>query len=262
MKSGSSRCTAGPRDLHRAPERWQEVGQVTQVLVVDDDDSIRRALGRYFERDGRYRLFLAADGFEALGILEREQIDFALIDLHMPRMSGIELVDRCDRTFPNLLYVVMSGFDDVIAQANQKLRLHPVLLRKPFELRQLDGIVAGAVKGEMWAQVRAMGPHNLRRGGWYQIHHDATDESDVMVHVGNALRRIRRGGVTLAGQRPPAWSIVQQDFSIPLPPIARKMGDRYGVCPNCLFRSAIGPGDSETLCEQCGRIFAVNWNKM
>jgi len=39
------------------------------------------------------------------------------------------------------------------------------------------------------------------------------------------------------------------------------MGDRYGVCPNCLFRSAIGPDDSEALCEQCGRIFAVNWNR-
>lgn len=234
---------------------------MAQILVVDDDADIRRALERYFERDGRFQLFLAGDGVEALGVIERERIDLALIDLHMPRMSGIELADRCDRNFPDLLYVVMSGFEDVIQLANQKLRLHPVLLRKPFELKQLDGIVTGALKEELWARVQTMGPHNLRRGGWYQVHHEATDDADVMVIFGDALRRLRRGAVTVTAKRPPAWSIVRQDFSVPLPPAAHAMGEKYGVCPNCLYRSALASSLSEMQCPECGRTFAVEWSQ-
>lgn len=233
---------------------------MSQILVVDDDAAIRRALARYLEADRRFQVFLAEDGVEAMAVLEREHVAFALIDLHMPRMSGIELVDRCDQEFPEVLYVVMSGYEEVIVQANQKLRLQPVLLRKPFELRQLDGLLAGALKGELWARVQAMGPHHLRRGGWYELDHDITDDIDVRVKLGDRFRRARRGVVTLAGRRPLAWSIVQQDLSIPLPPAALAMGERYGVCPNCRYRSVLPTFDAEFQCPDCRRTFAVHWD--
>jgi len=234
---------------------------VTQILVVDDDAAIRRALARHFERDGRFDLFLAGDGVEALATLEHEHIEFALIDLHMPRMSGIELADRCDHGFPDVLYVVMSGYEDVIEQANRKLRLHPVLLRKPFDLRQLDGLLSGALKGKLWANVHTMGPHQLRRGGWYQVHHDAADDTEVKVRFGDSIRQVGCGAATVAGRRPFSWSIVRQDFSIPLPPVAGAMGERYGVCPNCLFRSALPLAKAEFRCPDCQRTFAVNWDQ-
>ena len=119
------------------------------ILVVDDDTDIREVIGQYFEqRAGDHQVFMAQDGVEALEILQREHVDLALIDLHMPRMSGIELVDRCNRLFPDVRYVVMSGHEDAIALARQKLMFQPVLLHKPFELKQLDGIVAGALQDE------------------------------------------------------------------------------------------------------------------
>jgi len=234
---------------------------VPQILVVDDDADIRHALSRHLERDGRFHLFLAEDGVEAVSVLAREHIEFALIDLHMPRMSGIELVTRCDELFPDVLYVVMSGYDGVVEQATRKLRLHPVLLRKPFELWQVDRILAGALKGELWARVQAAGPHNLRRGGWYQVQHDATDDADVMVVFGDTVRRVRRSAATLAGRRPFAWSIVRQDLSRPLPPVARTMGERYGVCPNCLYRSGLPSSDGEFRCAACQRTFSVHWDQ-
>jgi len=234
---------------------------VPQILIVDDDAAIRHALSRHLERDGRFRVVLAENGAEAVSVLVREHIDFALIDLHMPRMSGIELVARCDETFPDVPYAVMSGYEGVIEQANRKLRLQPVLLRKPFELRQVDGLLAGALKGEMWARVQTMGPHNLRRGGWYQVRHDATDDADVMVVFGDTLRRVRRSAARLAGRRPFAWSIVRQDFSRPLPPVGRTMGERYGVCPNCLYRSGLPRSEGEFRCAACGRTFAVHWDQ-
>ena len=59
------------------------------MMVADDDSSIRENYGRILE-DGGYAVIGAPDGFEALRILQGEQVDLLLLDLRMPRKSGLE----------------------------------------------------------------------------------------------------------------------------------------------------------------------------
>jgi DNA-binding NtrC family response regulator len=113
---------------------------VRRILVVDDDAAVRRFLMRYLARQG-YQVYPAEDGIEALAVLRHTAVDFALIDLDMPRMSGIELVQRCEDEFPDLTYVIMSGEPDAVLLAERKLSLRSILLRKPFELDDVDAIV-------------------------------------------------------------------------------------------------------------------------
>lgn len=62
------------------------------ILVVDDNDSIRKLIMTYLQREG-YKTFLAADGLEALDILGREHIDLMIADIMMPKMDGYTLTE-------------------------------------------------------------------------------------------------------------------------------------------------------------------------
>lgn len=60
------------------------------ILVADDQDSIRKLIRTYLERSG-YRVFCAADGLEALAVLDQEHVDLMIVDVMMPHMDGLAL---------------------------------------------------------------------------------------------------------------------------------------------------------------------------
>jgi len=62
------------------------------VLVVEDTELLRRMYSDRLTQDG-YRVLLAADGLEALSILRSDTPDLILLDLVMPKMSGLEVLD-------------------------------------------------------------------------------------------------------------------------------------------------------------------------
>ena len=57
------------------------------VLVADDEAEIRELLRLYLEKDG-YQVLEAKDGAMALSLLEKEEIDLALLDIMMPGLDG------------------------------------------------------------------------------------------------------------------------------------------------------------------------------
>ncbi|HEY3285154.1 MAG TPA: response regulator, partial [Armatimonadota bacterium] len=61
------------------------------ILVVDDDESLRAFLVDALCAAG-YDVLEAGNGKEAIGLLERESVDLALVDIRMPQMSGIDLL--------------------------------------------------------------------------------------------------------------------------------------------------------------------------
>ena len=63
------------------------------ILITDDDPGFRETLGGVFEPQG-FRTLMAADGLEALEIVQREQVHLLLLDMHMPRLTGLETLLR------------------------------------------------------------------------------------------------------------------------------------------------------------------------
>lgn len=76
-----------------------------QILVAEDDKNTRRLLKAVLEAE-HYSVFAASCGEEALGIMEKEHIDLAVIDIMMPRMDGYELT-RTIREAQNDLPILM-----------------------------------------------------------------------------------------------------------------------------------------------------------
>src|SRR6478752_7080654 len=104
-----------------------------QVLVVEDDRTIRRLLHECLEDEG-YRVREAAHGEEALEILEHWQRDVIVLDLMMPRMDGwaFRAEQRHLQRGVDIPLVVLSASRDSVA-AGEEMRAAAVV-GKPFDL--------------------------------------------------------------------------------------------------------------------------------
>jgi CheY-like chemotaxis protein len=78
------------------------------VLVVDDEEVMRALLIRTMEYE-HYRVYSAADGVEALAIMEQNLIDLVIADVSMPRMDGRELALELAKRQPRMPVVLISG---------------------------------------------------------------------------------------------------------------------------------------------------------
>lgn len=107
------------------------------LLVVEDDELVRQFVRRALE-DAGYDLLVAADGQEALDLLETHPaVDLVLTDIVMPRMKGTELADRVRSTRPGTPVLYMSGYIDGDPLNGQLDRDPDLLLRKPFNAATL-----------------------------------------------------------------------------------------------------------------------------
>ena len=101
-----------------------------KILVVEDDLQLRTVIRLVIER-ANYEVIEAADGWAAISIMNVELPDLVLVDLKLPLMSGLELIDRIKSTpdAASLPIVILTGNRDAAAGLKHQ---HPVVL-KPFE---------------------------------------------------------------------------------------------------------------------------------
>lgn len=85
----------------------------SHLLVVEDDDAVRDVIVRQIERKVNYRVSSTANAMEALELLKSDPPDVALIDIRLPDMSGIELLQRMKRVRPEVRSIMMSGLADM-----------------------------------------------------------------------------------------------------------------------------------------------------
>lgn len=78
-----------------------------QVLVADDEEEIRQLLRLYLEKDG-YQVYEAADGEEALQLIQKHNIDLILLDIMMPKQNGYQVLKEV-RTQNNVPVIILSA---------------------------------------------------------------------------------------------------------------------------------------------------------
>lgn len=114
-----------------------------QILIVDDDPSIRNLLRLVAERRG-LSVDMAADGTEALELLAERRYDLAVVDLMMPRLNGYDLVTAL-RTFPQRPAIVIATAmtDSLVGLLDAEL-VHTII-RKPFDIEMVGALMAAVV---------------------------------------------------------------------------------------------------------------------
>ena len=118
------------------------------ILVIDDDEALGDIVASGLAHIG-YRVERAANGTEALGVLQRRDIDLVLTDINMPGMDGIEVIIQLAKLRPALPIVAMSGgglFDRSLLLTNASHLGAVECLGKPFDLDDLFDAVARALE--------------------------------------------------------------------------------------------------------------------
>ena len=85
-----------------------------RVLVVDDEQSLRKVLAATLQREG-YEVQVASDGEEALAALDRDGADVVVTDLVMPRMDGLSLLRKVVARHPDVPVIVVTAHGRVAA---------------------------------------------------------------------------------------------------------------------------------------------------
>ena len=111
-----------------------------RILVVEDDDTLRRVTQMQLEKKG-YSTTVAGDALEALKILESEYQDLVLSDLHLPGMSGLELLKRVRAKYPETEVVMITAFGTVVTAVEAMKFGAYDYVTKPIHLYELSALV-------------------------------------------------------------------------------------------------------------------------
>ena len=115
-----------------------------RILVVDDDSAIRDSLKMVLEYEG-YEVMLAATGDEGVKLVEREAPDLVFLDIKMPGMDGLEVLQKLEHMVETTPIVVISGHADM-ATAVKAIKLGAFdFIGKPLEQDRILVTVRNAV---------------------------------------------------------------------------------------------------------------------
>ncbi|MAT70609.1 MAG: two-component system response regulator [Planctomycetaceae bacterium] len=116
-----------------------------ELLLVDDDDELRRGMVRYFGELG-YRVSDAEAGEAALPLLRDRDFQLAVLDMAMPGMSGIALLEKLKQESPDTEAVMLTG-EGTIETAVEAMKLGASdFLTKPVRMKQLDAVLRKALE--------------------------------------------------------------------------------------------------------------------
>lgn len=169
------------------------------VLVVEDEEAIREAIVFNLKRDG-HDVLAAADGVEGLALAREHQPDLIVLDVMLPRMSGLDVcrVLREETPIPILMLTARDSEADVV----QGLDLGAdEYVTKPFSMRELRARIASLLRRDRLS--RQAGPTSPA----------SDDESDDdlaggELHLSPARHEVTRSGVTVA-LRPREFALLE-----------------------------------------------------
>lgn len=113
-----------------------------KVLIVDDDNGIRRLLARFLEREG-FIAIEAADGLDGVEIAKKEQPDLIILDVVMPRMDGLTAARLIKFYKPlsdvPIIFLTAKDADKEIELAEEARA--EAYITKPFDVRQVIEVI-------------------------------------------------------------------------------------------------------------------------
>ncbi|GBC91102.1 Transcriptional regulatory protein ZraR [bacterium HR14] len=127
---------------------------MAKILIVDDEQNIRRVLARAFEKNG-YEVSVAENAHQALRLVDEFQPDLVLSDVVMPGPTGLELLKKLRAKYPDLPVVMMTAFG-TIPMAVEAIRSGAFeFLTKPLDMDSLFKVVRHALEESRKPQPRA-----------------------------------------------------------------------------------------------------------
>jgi DNA-binding NtrC family response regulator len=162
------------------------------VLIVDDEPGVRAALRAVFDRE--YEVLEAGDGPEALELVKGRTVDLCLLDVRLPGLEGIAVLERMKRLDPAIEVVLLTAVRTVrTAVEAMKLGAYDYLT-KPFNVEDLRAVVRRALERRaLRHEVRYLRDELERREGLDEL----VGRSPAMTRVLEMVRQVATNTATV-----------------------------------------------------------------
>jgi len=207
-------------------------------MVVDDEEIVRESLFHWFKKYGHV-VETASSGFEALDKLEKYPFQLLFVDIKMPGMNGIELLEKVKTEYPDTIVVIITAYGS-IESAVKAMRIGAIdYLLKPFKPDQLS-----LVMERISNQKRLLFEHNYLKGRLEKITRfdNIIGESPPMEDIFNLIPEVAQSdsstlliGETGTGKELVAKAIHAKSRRVHLPFIAINCG----ALPDTLLESEL-----------------------
>jgi DNA-binding NtrC family response regulator len=116
-----------------------------KILIIDDEDVICKGCKQTLEKDG-FEVDYAQNGIVGLAKLHDKAYDIVLIDLMMPQIKGMDVLEAVRKYDPNIINIIITGYaiEQVVARAIEKGAYD--YLAKPFSANELRDIIQRALR--------------------------------------------------------------------------------------------------------------------
>jgi two-component system response regulator AtoC len=167
--------------------------QKVQILVVDDEGIVRESLAAWLGEDG-YEVTTAEGGAQALKLLPTREWNLMMVDLKMPGMDGIQLMDEVRKVRPELLIIIMTAYAtvDTAVQAMKKGAYD--YLVKPFNPEDLSLSIRKIVDHQRLVKENVFLRKELKKQ--YRLH-DLISKNQEMQEIFELVKTVARSNSTV-----------------------------------------------------------------
>src|SRR5277367_2939386 len=116
-----------------------------RLLIVDDESGIRESLGALL-RDEGYEVEVASSGEECLDLIDRHKFDLALLDIWLPKMDGLETLERMQAQDGSPIAVMISGHGNIEGAVRATKLGAFDFVEKPLSLDKIVVVVRNALE--------------------------------------------------------------------------------------------------------------------
>ncbi|GGH01390.1 Fis family transcriptional regulator [Polaribacter pacificus] len=156
-----------------------------KILVIEDEAAIRRVLKKIIsEENEMYEVFEAEDGIQGLEMIMNEDYDLVLCDIKMPKMDGVEVLEKAKKIKPEIVMVMISGHGD-LDTAVQTMRLGAFdYISKPPDLNRLLNTVRNAL------DKKNLVVENKRLKKKVSKNYEMVGESQAITHIKDIIEKV------------------------------------------------------------------------
>ena len=167
---------------------------LNRILVADDEESMRWVLSKALKKKG-FMVDLARDGNEALQLIRSNDYDLAILDIKMPGISGLDLLDKVRELKSDLLVVIMTAEASMRNAVEAMKRGAYDYLTKPFDLDVIDAIIEKVNRArELTSQVTVLREELKDR---YQLEKTIIGNSPAMREVYKSIGKVAPSDITV-----------------------------------------------------------------
>ncbi len=116
-----------------------------QILVVDDEDIARENVVYMLNKEKHYHIESAADGEEAIALIEQNEYDLVLTDLKMKKKDGMQVLDTVKKLWPDTEVIIITGYATIDTAVNAMRQGAYYYLPKPVKIDELMALVVNAL---------------------------------------------------------------------------------------------------------------------